>query len=35
MNLITDPWIPVRLKNGERRVIRPHEMADASIAAPD
>jgi CRISPR system Cascade subunit CasA len=35
MNLILDPWIPVRLKNGERRVIRPHEMADNEIAAPD
>ncbi len=35
MNLITDPWIPVHLKNGERHIIRPHEMADASIAEPD
>ena len=35
LNLITDPWIPVRLKDGGRRVIRPHEMADATIAAPD
>ena len=35
LNLITDPWIPVRLDDGSRRVIAPHEMADPAIAAPD
>ncbi|MCC7545647.1 MAG: type I-E CRISPR-associated protein Cse1/CasA, partial [Aquabacterium sp.] len=35
MNLITDPWIPMRLKNGGRRVIRPCDIADDAIAAPD
>ena len=35
MNLITDPLIPVRLKSGGRRVIRPCDVADDAIAAPD
>jgi CRISPR system Cascade subunit CasA len=35
LNLILDPWIPVRLKNGETRVIRPYEMAGSTIAFPD
>lgn len=35
LNLISDPWIPVRLKDGTRRVVRPHEIADPAIAAPD
>lgn len=28
MNLITDPWIPVRLADGTRTTIRPAEIAD-------
>lgn len=35
LNLITDPWIPVRDRSGERRVIAPWEMADPDILAPD
>lgn len=35
LNLITDPWIPVRCKDGSRRTIAPWEMADDTIIAPD
>ena len=35
LNLITDPWIPVRTKSGERRVIAPWQMADTDIARSD
>jgi CRISPR system Cascade subunit CasA len=28
VNLITDPWIPVRMRSGVRRLIRPAELAD-------
>ena len=35
LNLISDAWIPVRMKDGARRVIAPHQMADPAIAAPD
>lgn len=35
LNLVHDRWIPVRLANGQKRLIAPHEMADPEIAAPD
>ena len=35
LNLITDAWIPVRLRDGARRTIAPWEMADDTIIAPD
>jgi len=35
LNLIADSWIPVLAKNGERRVIAPWQMADASLLRPD
>ncbi|KPN62650.1 CRISPR system Cascade subunit CasA [Aliiroseovarius crassostreae] len=35
LNLITDPWIPVRLRSGDRRVIAPWQIADPDIAFPD
>lgn len=35
LNLISDPWIPVRLRGASRRIIAPHQMADPEIAAPD
>lgn len=35
LNLISDAWIPVRMKDGSRQVIAPHQMADPAIAAPD
>tara|TARA_Y100000815_G_scaffold271754_1_gene299052 strand:+ start:1440 stop:3014 length:1575 start_codon:yes stop_codon:yes gene_type:complete len=35
LNLISDSWIPVRLKDGSRRTIAPHQMTDPEIAAPD
>lgn len=34
LNLITDAWIPVRMKDGTRKVIAPHQMADPAILAP-
>lgn len=35
LNLISDPWIPVRDQRGTRRLIAPWEMADATLVAPD
>lgn len=35
VNLISDPWIPVRMTSGARRVIAPWQMADPEIAFPD
>ncbi len=35
LNLISDPWIPVRDQGGNRRLIAPWQMADASLAFPD
>lgn len=35
LNLITNAWMPVRMKDGTRRIIAPHQMADPEIAAPD
>ncbi|WP_289044223.1 type I-E CRISPR-associated protein Cse1/CasA [uncultured Aliiroseovarius sp.] len=35
LNLISDPWIPVRLKSGGRRTVAPWQMADPDIAFPD
>lgn len=35
LNLISDPWIPVRCVDGSRRVIAPWQMAEAGVDAPD
>lgn len=35
LNLISDPWIPVRLTDGSPCVIAPHQIALPEIAAPD
>lgn len=35
LNLISDAWIPVLDKAGQRRVISPWQMADASLLRPD
>ncbi len=35
MNLIDEAWIPVRHKTGERAVIAPWQMADATLDFPD
>lgn len=35
LNLISDAWIPVRMKDGTRRIISPHQIANPDIAAPD
>lgn len=35
LNLISDAWIPVLDKAGQRRVIAPWQMADASLLRPD
>lgn len=35
LNLIEDPWIPVRRRDGSRAVVRPDEMADPLIGGPD
>lgn len=35
LNLIADRWIPVVDVAGNRRVIAPWEMADASLVRPD
>ncbi|MCI4643526.1 MAG: type I-E CRISPR-associated protein Cse1/CasA [Hyphomonadaceae bacterium] len=34
LNLISDPWIPVRTRQG-KRVIAPHEIADPDVLFPD
>lgn len=35
LNLITDAWIPVRRKDGERVIIAPWQMTDSYLAFPD
>lgn len=35
LNLVLDPWIPVRLRDGTRRVVRPDEVADPAVLFPD
>ena len=35
LNLITDAWIPVRTVDGERRVIRPDQIAEPGVDRPD
>lgn len=35
LNLIFDPWIPVRRADGSREIIAPWQMAEPGIEAPD
>ncbi len=35
LNLIEDPWIAVRLRDGSRRTIAPWQMAEPEVVAPD
>lgn len=35
LNLISDPWIPVRCTDGSRRIIAPWQMAEPGIEAPE
>ena len=35
MNLLNDPWMPVRLRNGEREWISPARLADPDVVAFD
>lgn len=35
LNLISDPWIPVLDRNGNRRAIAPWQMADGVLLRPD
>ena len=35
LNLISDSWIPVRLRDGSKKTIAPHQMAEPDILAPD
>ena len=35
LNLVTDPWIPVRMVDGSRRTIRPDQIAEVGVARPD
>lgn len=35
LNLIVDPWIAVRCRDGSRRTIAPWQMAEPDIVAPD
>lgn len=35
LNLISDPWIPVRCSDGSRRIIAPWQMSDPGIEGPD
>ncbi|WP_124297479.1 type I-E CRISPR-associated protein Cse1/CasA [Acetobacter pasteurianus] len=35
LNLITDPWIPVRCSDGSHRVIAPWQMAEDGVVCPD
>ena len=35
LNLVTDAWIPVRTTGGERRTIRPDQIAEPGVARPD
>lgn len=35
LNLISDPWIPVRCSDGSRRIIAPWQMSEPGIEGPD
>ena len=35
LNLIEDPWIAVRLRDGSRHTIAPWQMAEPEVVAPD
>lgn len=35
LNLISDPWIPVLMADGSRRVIAPWQIAEAAVIRPD
>ncbi|MFP1643451.1 type I-E CRISPR-associated protein Cse1/CasA [Pontitalea aquivivens] len=35
LNLISDPWIPVRCSDGSRRIIAPWQIAEPGVEAPD
>ena len=35
LNLISDPWIPVIDRQGQRRIIAPWQIADPSLVRPD
>jgi len=35
LNLISDPWIPMRCADGSRRIIAPWQLAEPGIEAPD
>ncbi|MDP2699915.1 type I-E CRISPR-associated protein Cse1/CasA [Thalassospira sp.] len=35
LNLITDPWIPVIDKSGNRRIVAPWQIADSALFRPD
>lgn len=35
LNLISDPWIPVRCSDGARRVIAPWQITEPGVEAPD
>lgn len=35
LNLISDPWLPVRCADGSRRIIAPWQMAEPGIESPD
>lgn len=35
LNLVTDPWIPVRCTDGSRKIIAPWQVAEPGIAFPD
>lgn len=35
LNLVSDPWIPVRCIDGSRRIIAPWQMAEPGIEGPD
>ncbi|MCY3879331.1 MAG: type I-E CRISPR-associated protein Cse1/CasA [Rhodobacteraceae bacterium] len=35
LNLISDSWIPVRIRDGSTKTIAPHQMAEPDVLAPD
>ncbi len=35
LNLISDPWIPVRLRDGSEETIAPHQMTEPDIVEPN
>ena len=35
LNLVSDPWIPVIDRHGQRRIIAPWQVADADLLRPD